>query len=315
MAGKRVLVVGDVMLDEYIFGSATRISPEAPVMVIRKSHHAHVPGGAANVAKNVVALGGQAQLIGLIGEDEAGSKLLEGFAAIGLDLGGLVRDASRPTTRKTRVVANSSHQVLRIDEEANHAMDAQVRGELLAMAESLIGAADAILLSDYQKGCLDPEAIEALVNLAHRSGKAVLGNAKPKSAPAYAGATLVSLNRPETMEALGLDELPADAGIAAAKALVQKFGVLNALVTLGRHGMAAYGEALPAGEFVAAPNVEVADPAGAGDTVIATVALGIAAAGLTGPVLELATQTSSAVVRHVGVAVPSPEDLERIRGV
>lgn len=313
LRGKRVLVVGDVMLDEYILGRATRISPEAPVMVIRKEGYRSVPGGAANVAANVLALGGEAVLVGLCGEDAPAQELRDGLEAMGLSTSKVLADPSRPTTRKTRILAEGAHQVLRIDEESTAPASEQVTKRLRREVTAALPEVDALLLSDYQKGALPPDLIRELVVLAREAGLPAIGNAKPRSAASYRGATLVSLNRPESAEALGVEHLEADEASSVAAELVRRFGFRHALATFGREGFAVAGEALSEPLRVPAPSVEVADPAGAGDTTIAAVALGIAGVGVIPEVFWLAAQVAAAVVSHTGVAVPQPEDLEGFR--
>ena len=306
-----VIVVGDLMLDEYVVGKATRISPEAPVMVVRQDRTFNVPGGAANVAKNIVALGAKATVVGAVGEDQAGADLQE---ALG-EMGCVVPDASRPTTRKTRILADTAHQVLRIDHESEQPIGADVEDGILATVLDRIHDANAILLSDYTKGVLTPRLIRSLIDLAKERDLPVIANAKPSSVAAYRGVTLLSLNAKEAAEVIGVRDIVRQAngqGLsgqprAVAAKIREEVGADHVLLTLGEHGMCTE-------DFYVAPQkVEVFDTAGAGDTTIATAALGIAALGFDPKIFELASQTAAAVVRHVGVAVPSPDDLERIR--
>lgn len=307
----RALVVGDLMLDEYIFGKATRISPEAPVMVIRQESTKRLPGGAANVARNLAALGAKVSTVGLVGDDEAAGMLEQSLQQSGLCDHELIRDGSRSTTRKTRVVADHSHQVLRIDAENDAVASADVQAKLRQALSSRIADADVIVLSDYLKGTLAEPVVRHCIDTARAHGKTVVANPKPRSAGYFRGATLLSLNRAEATEAIG-EHRPIDVSAAeeTASRLKERYGVDSILVTLGEAGMAAVG---PSSIRVAAPRVEVYDTAGAGDTVIATVALGLAAAGFDASVFELAAQTSACVVRHVGVATPSAEDLQSLR--
>ncbi len=311
-AGIKVLVVGDLMLDEYLFGHATRISQEAPVMVVRQDRRESVPGGAANVARNIVALGGSADIVGVVGDDDSGRELVSGLRKMGLGTDDVFSVSDRPTTRKTRVLADSNHQVLRVDHESASAVQQSDRENLVDRVTSRLSGNSVLLLSDYQKGVLSKESVAALIAAAQNAGVPVVANAKPRSIAWYRGATLVSLNRPEAVQALGLDSLAPDKGIEAAQATIREFGLLGALVTLGKDGMAAadsQGRKL----FIPPVPVEVGDVAGAGDTTIATVALGLAAIGFQQEVFDLAARTSSAVVQHVGVAVPTQEDVRLIR--
>lgn len=314
LRGVKALVVGDLMLDEYIFGRATRISPEAPVMVVRQQRTAAVPGGAANVALNVAALGAQVSLVGVTGNDEAGRLLTNALRESALSGDGLIVDDERPTTRKTRILADSAHQVLRIDHEFEAALSEQVEGRLIERVLAQTELADVVILSDYLKGTLTPNLARAVLDACKAAGKPVVVNPKPSSFKNYSGATLLSLNRSETAQAVGWADLNAfgsqgarDLPQRAAQALRSELAVDHILVTLGEQGMCT--EDL----WVSAPAVAVYDTAGAGDTVVATVALGLRAVGYKQEVFDLAAQTSAAVVKKVGVAVPSPEDLEDIR--
>lgn len=311
IAGRHALVVGDLMLDEYIFGAATRISQEAPVMVVRQSHTRAVPGGAANVAANMVALGASVDMVGVVGDDTAGDTLTHALADSGIGASGIVRDSLRPTTRKTRVLANHSHQVLRIDHETTEPVDGEVETRVQAHALDALERADVVLVSDYLKGAVTAATIRTLVAAGRERGIPVVANPKPRSVPEYRGASLVSLNRFEAADFLRLpDGLKDIDGARAAEQLRTQLEIEHVVVTLGASGMAAAG---PDGAFqVPAVRVEVYDEAGAGDTVIATIALGMAA-GLFGPdLLSLAAAMAAAVVKKVGVAVPDPSDLASV---
>lgn len=305
------LVVGDLMLDEYIHGRATRISPEAPVMVIRQQSISSVPGGAANVAQNIRALGAEARTAGVVGLDAAGDALESALRLSG-ELG-LVRDPSRATTRKTRVLADHAHQVLRIDHEGEEPVSAEIEQKLLDSVMNLVGGCSVIVLSDYMKGALTVRLAQSLIAYAAATDIPVVVNPKPRSLGNYSGATLVSLNRAEAAEAVGFHQgIDNEDAAHVAQLIRERYNLGAVLITLGEGGMAVAGDS---SFLVAAPRVEVYDTAGAGDTVIATVALGLGSgAGVTKAVFELAAQTAASVVRKVGVATPQPEDLAAIRG-
>ena len=308
--GLKAVVVGDLMLDEYIFGKAARISPEAPVMVIRQTHTKGVPGGAANVARNIRALGGQAKILGVVGCDPAGELLEQLLRNEGFDAEHLLADPDRPTTRKTRVVADHSHQVLRIDHEHSDDLSQDGQRDMMIHAMQLLEGANVVVLSDYLKGALSMRVTQAVIPLAKEKGIPVVVNPKPRSLPNYVGATLLSLNRSEAADALKLHGGLADEdAAAAAREIMGMYDVNSVLITLGEGGMVVVGSSEI---HVDAPRVEVYDTAGAGDTVIATVALGIAAAGFDKAVFELAAQTAASVVKHVGVATPSKDDLDAL---
>jgi D-beta-D-heptose 7-phosphate kinase/D-beta-D-heptose 1-phosphate adenosyltransferase len=306
----RALVVGDLMLDEYIFGRATRISPEAPVMVVRQSSTRAVPGGAANVAGDMVAMGAKTRMIGVIGADLAGQTLAASLAEWGVDDEDMIVDSSRPTTRKTRVVANHSHQVLRIDHEEEAPISGNLENAVLERALKVLPDVDVVLISDYTKGAVTTHIIQEIVKEGRRIGVPVVANPKPNSLPFYAGASLVSLNQYEVGDFLGLGRgVPHDQAEQAAIDLKQRLKVDHVLITLGASGMAA---ASKSAFSVPAVQVEVYDEAGAGDTVVATVALGIGAHAFSKELLHLAAQTAGSVVQRVGVTTPNEADLARI---
>lgn len=310
-ADRRALIVGDLMLDEYIVGRATRISPEAPVMVIRQQSTMSMPGGAANVAKNIIALGGYATILGIVGKDQAAETLKQAFAEQHIDHASLVHDAARPTTRKTRVLADHAHQVLRIDHEDESPLSSEAEAALLNQALELMPDHQVVVLSDYLKGALTPLVSGRIIVAAREKGIPVVVNPKPRSLGQYAGATIISLNRSEAAEALKRWQgLPDEDALAAAHELRENLGVTSMVVTLGESGLVASSDR---DIKVSAPRVEVYDTAGAGDTIVATVALGAAANCDLEQTLKLATETAAAVVRKVGVATPSAEDLTRIR--
>lgn len=305
-SGKRVLVVGDLMLDEYIWGTATRISPEAPVMVIDAERETNVPGGAANVAHNIVSLGGHAELVGVVGGDLAGERLRNDLAELGISTLGIVTDPKRRTTRKTRVIAHHQ-QVLRVDRENRVVPNEPIERSLLDHIGALIPGCDAVILSDYRKGCLTDTLISATIQAAGKQRCPVAANSKPASAPLYEGASLVSLNR---LEAETLVDRPLEEPTAVVEAcshLPRKLGVGAILVTLGEQGIVALGEGKA--QHISALLVEVYDTAGAGDTVIASCTLAMAAGAPLSDAVRLANIAAGCVVRKVGVATATPEEL------
>jgi rfaE bifunctional protein kinase chain/domain len=309
--GRKALVVGDLMLDEYILGRATRISPEAPVMVVRQQSTMAMPGGAANVAKNVIALGGYATILGIVGCDAGAETLKNCLAEQHIDHASLVHDASRPTTRKTRVLADHAHQVLRIDHEDERPLSQEAEEDLLAQALALVEEHDVVILSDYLKGALTPKISGEIIRRAQSRGVPTVVNPKPRSLGQYAGATIVSLNRAEASDALKRWRgIPDEDAAAAASELRESVGVSRTMITLGESGLVA--STAEDSLTVPAPRVEVYDTAGAGDTIVATVALGAAAAADFLASLQLATHAAAAVVRKVGVATPTAHDLEEI---
>lgn len=311
--GVRAAVIGDVMLDEYVFGHASRISPEAPVMVVRQERTNSVPGGAANVAKNIVALGGLATVVGVVGSDSAGRTLASSMAGMAGMEPCLVTDPGRGTTRKTRIVADHSHQVLRIDCESTQGVAGAVAEQVVEAAKRAIDGSSVVVLSDYLKGALTPDVVREVAAYAREKGVPVAVNPKPASAPNYKGCQLLSLNRTEAGALLGIEIRSVHEAERAVATIRQAIGSDSATVTLGADGIVA---ATPTGPLSAVPpKVEVYDTAGAGDTVIAVLALGLSVSGVTQESLRLAVEASARVVRHVGVAVPSESDIEAVRNL
>jgi rfaE bifunctional protein kinase chain/domain len=305
ITGLKALVIGDLMLDEYIDGSATRISPEAPVMVIRQKGRRAVPGGAANVARNAAALGAQVTIVGLVGRDKAGEELKELLSAFHGCTPHLIVDSERATTTKTRVLAGAGHQVLRIDQEDTHPARGSAKEELESAVYRLSRESDVVILSDYAKGALGPDLLRSL------GAPFVSVNAKPTTAPLYRSLSLMSLNRSEMEGLVGRDPRDLTGALAAAHEAREMTGVGCVLATMGDQGLAAAWDG--GGCTQTAPRVEVSDVAGAGDTVIAAASLGAVAAGFHPSVFRLAVEASARVVRHSGVVAVSPEEVAELR--
>lgn len=302
--GHRVLVVGDLMLDRYITGSVGRISPEAPVPVLRHGGERRVAGGAANVARNLVGLGLDVSVAGVCGDDAEGAALRSLLADEGIDGAALLTDASRPTTCKTRVIGNRQ-QMLRIDSERVAPLaDAAA---LIQAVDERMESADVLLLSDYAKGVLLGDTCAALIAAAAARGLPVLVDPKGRDFGRYRGATLLTPNRAELALAVGADDGNLSELLQEADRLRAELGLSELVVTLGELGMALLDETGTV--RVAATAREVFDVSGAGDTVIATLAAGLAV-GLD-PVdrAHLANLAAGVVVGHMGTAAIRRDEL------
>ncbi len=301
---RRVLVVGDLMLDRYITGSVGRISPEAPVPVLRHGGERCVAGGAANVARNLIGLGLEVSLAGVCGDDADGEVLRSLLADDGIDAGALLTDANRPTTSKTRIIGNRQ-QMLRIDSE--RVAPLTDTAALIEAVGERLEAADVLLLSDYAKGVLLGDSNAALIGAATARGVPVLVDPKGRDFDRYRGATLLTPNRAELALALGADEADLVALLQEAGRLRTELGLSELVVTLGELGMALLDET--GTTRVAATAREVFDVSGAGDTVIATLAAGLAV-GLD-PVdrAHLANLAAGVVVGHMGTAAIRRDEL------
>jgi D-beta-D-heptose 7-phosphate kinase/D-beta-D-heptose 1-phosphate adenosyltransferase len=307
--GKRIRVIGDVMLDEYIWGSVNRISPEAPVMIVDVNRYSHVPGGAANVVNNICALDAKSSVIGIIGDDEAGVSLKTALSNEGADTQGLVAMKDRPTTRKTRVIAHSQ-QVVRIDHEKRNPLDPDAKKKLFDLIDSEINVADAVLLSDYQKGVLDPEILRYCIKKA--DGRIpITGNLKPRAIGPSISLTCLTLNLLEAKIATDKASLDTEEEInSAGKELLQKSGSENILITRGADGLTLFSASTPDTPVtVPAHPVEVYDVAGAGDTVISALTLALAAGATPIEAVTLANYAGAEAVKKVGVATISRAEI------
>ncbi|MGE3277995.1 MAG: D-glycero-beta-D-manno-heptose-7-phosphate kinase [Vicinamibacterales bacterium] len=306
-ASCKLVIVGDVMLDQFLIGRVNRISPEAPVPVVEFDHEEHRLGGAANVANNVRALGAAVELIGVIGKDIAGDHLLADMRARGLGVAGLVTAEGRRTTTKVRLVTTRNQQVARIDYESDADLDPALEEALAAQLASRGEGAGAIIVSDYLKGVVTRRVVASVVAWAGPRGIPVLVDPKIPHLGYYAGATLVTPNNLEAETATHLRIRTDDDARDAARLLVERAGTAGALVTRGEHGMW-----LSHGEFegrLPATAREVADVTGAGDTVIATLALGLAAGATSAEAARLANEAAGVVVGKFGPATVSPDEL------
>ena len=308
-----VLVVGDVMLDHFVIGSVERISPEAPVPVVRFAREEYRLGGAANVVANLRALGGRVELVGIVGEDVEADRLRAELQRLQAGTSGLVTDPSRCTTRKTRVVTSRNQQVARIDYESDVPADERTASALIANIERLASKARAILVSDYQKGVVSQSVAAAAIAQARAHGIPVTVDPKVPHAGYYAGATLVTPNHHEA-EALTHGSTRTEADVSACARKVREITQCqNVLITRGEHGMWLHTDAGDSGYSAEAR--EVADVTGAGDTVIATLTLALAAGASLQDAARLANRAAGVVVGKFGPATVTPGELRQEPGV
>lgn len=305
--GRRVLVLGDVMLDEYIWGEVRRISPEAPVVVVEVRRRTFVPGGAANTAANVAALGGRPVLVGAVGRDHAASMLREVLAHGGTDTDGLCVDPARATTTKSRIVAHSQ-QVARLDVEERAPPPPGLEEALVAAVARHLPRAEACIISDYAKGVVTPRVARELIRLARQAGRPVVVDPKGADYTRYRGATVVKPNLHEAERSAKV-EITGEATLReAAGRLIDLLGGSAVLVTRGSDGMSLFR---PGAAPVHVPAVvrHVFDVTGAGDTVAGTLAMGLAAGAPLERAVELANRAASIVVGKVGTATVTCDEL------
>lgn len=309
-ASRRVAVVGDVMLDRFMIGRVARISPEAPVPVVVFDHEEVRLGGAANVAHNLRALGGAVDLIGVIGDDDSAAQLKRELAARGIQATGLITDPDRRTTTKMRVVTSRNQQVSRIDFESDHEVGPAIEEALAHQIETRARAAQVLLVSDYQKGVITRRSMAQLLSFGHDSGIPVIVDPKVPHIDYYAGAALVTPNHVEAESATNSRISTNEDARRASIALRQRLGVDSVLITRGEHGM--WLDHAGVDGYLPASAREVADVTGAGDTVIATLALAIAAGATMPEAARLANEAASIVVGKFGAATVSPAELKAL---
>jgi D-glycero-beta-D-manno-heptose-7-phosphate kinase len=307
LPGKRVLVAGDLMMDEYIMGSVRRISPEAPVPVVEIQRRTHVPGGAANTAANVAGLGGRPVLVGVVGQDPAGAHLREAVEKRGVCTDGLVVDADRPTTTKTRIVAHSQ-QVVRVDQEERAPLPRHTEDKLLRAAAACLENVDACVVSDYAKGVVSARFAEHLIASARRAGKPVVVDPKGTAYEKYRGATVVKPNVHEAGQVLNCEMDGIAALLRAGRDLLALLEGSAVLITRGAQGMSLFLDGVQP-LHIPAEARDVYDVTGAGDTVASTLGLALAAGASLTQAARLANRAAAVVVGKVGTTAVRLHDL------
>ena len=314
LAKRRILVVGDYMLDRYLWGSVDRISQEAPIPVLKVDRRDHRPGGAGSVAATLAALGARAVAAGTVGQDADG-KLLRGLLrASGVSTAGILTDRSRPTTVKTRMIARSQ-QMLRVDEESSAEIDAAMAARLGAFCVKAAASADAVVVQDHAKGAVTRRLVRELAGACRKHRVPLIVDPAPTGDyTPYRGVTLLTPNRAESQHATGIRITDEDAAARAGRRLVRDLNLKAAVITLDREGMAVT-EKGKATVMVPATALEVFDVTGAGDVVAATIALALAGGESVLDAARLANVAAGIEVGKVGVGTVSKREiLERIQG-
>lgn len=305
----RIYVLGDLMLDHYIMGVTTRISPEAPVPVVKVENELFTLGGALNVANNLASLGAKVYSAGLLGSDDAGRYVLETLHTLSIDTGGVMSDTNRITIQKCRILA-SNQQMLRYDKEMILAPTAPQTSQLLEHFKTLLPDLDIIILSDYDKGTLTNELCQQIISHANQHGIKVLVDPKGKDYSKYKGAYLITPNRKETSEITGIEIVDDSDLMKAGRSLKDKLQLQKVVMTLGNKGMAVFDE-----ELTLLPTVaqEVYDVTGAGDTVIAALAFGLADGLSMHEACRYANLAAAVVVAKVGCATATQEEIQSLQ--
>jgi D-beta-D-heptose 7-phosphate kinase/D-beta-D-heptose 1-phosphate adenosyltransferase len=305
MRGQKVLVVGDLMLDRYVLGTVDRVSPEAPVPVVRVESEHHAAGGAANVAANVTALGAACDVVGCVGADAEGDLLRRVLSEQRIGTHGIVATPTRRTTLKTRVLAQR-HQIVRVDREDDAEVDAGIASALVAEVRRLGGTCDAVIVQDYDKGVLAPAVVEAVRRVASERSIPWVVDPKRRSFFGYREATLFKPNARELSDALG--EPLREQDEAWMEATRARLDCEHLLVTLGDRGMALQSKASPLTRLAAVAR-DVYDVSGAGDTVTAVVALALAAGGSACAAARMANHAAAVEVGKSGVRTVSADEI------
>lgn len=308
-AGKRVLVAGDLMLDRYWSGEVDRISPEAPVPIVRKVGAFDVPGGAANAACNVAALGARVTLFGVTGRDAAGTELRAMLRNRGIDCTHISIAAGRPTTLKLRIVAHDQ-QIVRIDEEATAPVNAAMAKAVVARAARIMPRIDAVLISDYAKGFAIAPVVQGIIAAARRHSKPVVVDPKGAGLDRYRGATVLKPNRNELAVLTGLPARQHRETMQAARRLLQLAGSSAIVVTEGKDGMTLLQPDTPE-EYFPSFARQVYDVTGAGDTALATLAVALAAGAALSDAVWLANLAAGLAVGESGTVAISAGKLAK----
>jgi D-beta-D-heptose 7-phosphate kinase/D-beta-D-heptose 1-phosphate adenosyltransferase len=307
MSGAAVLIVGDVMLDQFTIGRVTRISPEAPVPVVAYERDEYRAGGAANVALNARALGAHVELVGLVGADRAADQVRELLIAADVAANGLVTDDQRRTTTKVRLVTTRNQQVARVDYEADGPPTETIESALIEQIEPRIRRVGAVVVSDYLKGIVTRRLMASVVATAHEHSIPVLVDPKIPHLDFYTGATLVTPNHFEAETATHMRIRNEEEARRAAVMFRERAHCDGVLITRGEHGMWLACDGVEG--HLPATAREVSDVTGAGDTVVATLALAIAARASAAEAAQLANMAAGLVVAKFGPATVTPEEL------
>ncbi len=303
----KIAVVGDMMLDEYLIGKVNRISPEAPVPVVNVEEEKFVLGGAANVANNLRNLNGQVLVYGVIGEDSNGQKFIKELERIGIISRGIVKDETRPTIIKSRVLSQGQ-QLLRLDWEKDTQISEEIQNKIIENIEKNINEIDAILLSDYNKGVLTKNVSRKIIELGRKYNKKVLVDPKPQNFLNYVGATSMTPNRKEILDYLGIKKFNSeDEILKGMKKIKEELQLENLVLTRSEEGFSL----LENNDYMRVPTVarEVFDVTGAGDTFISTLLLSLCTGANLYEAGVIANMASGVVVAKIGTAIATKEEI------
>ena len=304
-----ILVIGDLMIDEYVWGEVDRISPEAPVQVVSVLRDSVTLGGAGNVVNNLVALGARVAVAGVLGAGANADLLMKMFRELGVDTAGVTQDPTRPTTKKTRIIGGHQH-VLRIDRETKQEISEEQVNTLVRFAKDRIAAFDLILISDYGKGLLSETLLRQIIDVANQNKKRIIVDPKGLNFRKYAGATAITPNKKEASLAAGI-EIVDDASLeAAGEKLLRDIPVQMVLMTCGKEDMVLFEQGKEPYRIMIGEARQVFDVSGAGDTVVSVLGLGLASGCSFRQAAALANVAAGIVVEKVGTATVSIKELQ-----
>ena len=305
---KKILVIGDIMLDKYIWGDVSRISPEAPVQVVNVLKETFEAGGAANVASNVAALGGFPYMVGISGNDEAKNTLIEEMGKKCINTEGVIIDKDKPTTQKVRILGKSQ-QLLRVDYENREHIHHEIENLIIRFVEKNINDADIVVISDYAKGVVTREVSRKIISLAKQSKKPIIVDPKPKHRDFYKEVDLITPNNNEASEMSGIEDGSDESVMEIGKNLLKNLDT-NVLLTRGEKGMSLF-EKDGSVSHIPAKAREVYSLIGAGDTVVATIAMAIASGAELKDAAFLSNIAAGIKVGKIGTASVSVEEIKR----
>ena len=304
----KALVIGDLMIDEYLWGSVDRISPEAPVPVVSIEKESHALGGAGNVIHNLVAMGAGVSAIGTAGTGKAGRMIFEKLEDLGIETDGIISEPQRPTTRKTRVIA-SNQQVLRIDKEIKKNINSNTLEKLVKIIKNRISDVDLIILSDYDKGLVTKDLVQQTVNLSKKHNILTLADPKALNFSKYELVSTLTPNKKEASLAANMDIKSNQDVFAAGQILMDKIKLERLLITCGKDGMILF-EKSKKPYIIKSQAQQVFDVSGAGDTVISLLGLSLATGATFKESAMVANSAAGIVVAKLGAATPSMEELQ-----
>jgi D-glycero-beta-D-manno-heptose-7-phosphate kinase len=307
----KALVIGDLMLDHFLWGSVSRISPEAPVPVVEVSRETEMPGGAGNVAINMAALGAEVFVAGVVGQDRTAERLVSLLQRFPMHLEPIIRSPDRPTILKTRIIAHQQ-QVVRVDREVRNELAAEVRRQLWEQIQGILPRVDAVVLSDYGKGVVNSALINALIPIARKRGIPITVDPKIENFSQYRNVTCVTPNLQEAMAGARVQRVQSEEDVERlGQQILRTLHVTSVLITRGEKGMSLFEKKKPVIHIPTRAR-EVYDVTGAGDTVISTLTLALAAGAPLRTAAELANYAAGIVVGKLGTAAVSRTELEAV---